>query len=171
MKTYMRLTCKPGKYDDVLKELIFKVFIDPRDIYHLSGQADMLIQFNGLNSIEEFVDKWLTPIRLIETKDELVAKISSFIVISESCAHAGKPSAFVFMNSRPGKAENVRHRLLSLPPVLCAGSVLGPFNLISSVRANNYSDLEQVVSTMKNVPGVEDLTASVVNTTNMLPDW
>lgn len=170
MKTYMRLTCKQGEYDKVLKELLFKVFIDPGDMYLLSGQADMLIQFNGFSTLEEFVERWLNPIRLIE-KDGLVTKISSFLVISENFIHAERPSAFVFMNSRPRKVENVRHKLLSLPRVLSAGSVLGPCNLISSVRAKNDSDLEQVVSAMRNVPGVEDLTASVADSMNIFPDW
>lgn len=171
MKTYMGLTCKPGKYDDVLKKLLFGVFVDPRDMYLLSGEVDILIQFDGLRNLEEFVETWFNPIRLIEAKDELVTNISSFIVISESLVQAEKPSAFVFMNSRPGNVENVRHRLLSIPSVLSAGSVLGPFDLISSVKAKNGSDLERVVSTIQSVPGVENLTVSVVDSMNIFPDW
>jgi hypothetical protein len=140
-------------------------------MYLLSGQVDILLQFNGLRNLEEFVERWFNPIRLMEAKDDLVSKVLSLLVISENSVHAEKPSAFVFMNTRPRNLEIVRKKLLVLPGVLSAGSVLGPYDLISSVKAKNDSDLERVVSTMESVPGVENSTASVVDSANIFPDW
>ena len=171
IKTYVGLTCKPGKYDEVLKKLLFKVFVDPRDMYLLSGKVDMLIHFDGLRNLEDFVDRWFNPIRRIEIEDDFITKILSLIVISESSIPLEKPSAFVFMNSRAKNLEIVRHKLLSLPNVFSACSVLGPFDLLSSVKAKNDSDLDRVVSTIEDVPGVENPTAEVVDSRDIFPDW
>lgn len=171
MKTYVGLACKEGKYPEVLKKLLFRVFVDPRDIYLLSGDVDVLLQFNGLKNFEEFVDRWFNPIRRLEVKDECVSKIMSLVVVSESSVRPEKPSAFVFMNSHAKNVETVRHKLLSLPGVLSAGSVVGPFDLISSIKAKNDSDIERVVAKIENVPGVENPTAEAVDTREIFPDW
>jgi DNA-binding Lrp family transcriptional regulator len=171
MKAYMGLSCKSECYDDVLKKLLFRMFIDPQDIHVLSGPVDLLIEFNGLRNLGEFVAKWFNPLRMISEKDELVTKILSFIVISESAALAEKPSAFVFMNARPRSLEEVRTRLLKLPEVVSAGSVIGPYDIISSVKTRGNSDLERVVSTIDDIPGVESSTASQVALLDIFSGW
>ncbi len=171
MKAYMGLTCKPENYDDVLKKLLFRMFIDPQDIHVLDGPVDMLIEFNGLRNLSEFVVKWFNPLRMINERDELVTKILSFIVISEKAVLSEKPSAFVFMNARPRSLEQVRTRLLELPEVVSAGSVIGPCDIISSLKTRGSSDLERVISTIDDIPGVQSSTASQVALSDIFSGW
>ena len=171
MKAYMGLTCDPENYESVLKKLVFRMFVDPKDMYLLSGPFDILIEFNGLRNLKEFVEKWFNPLRMMGEDAELITKILSLIVISESAILPEKPSAFVFMNARPRSLEKVRASLLTLPEVLSAGSVIGPFDLISSVKTKNNSDLERVVSIIENIPGVENSTASQVAAASIFPEW
>ncbi len=167
----MGLTCKPGNYDEVLKKLLFKMFIDPQDMYTLYGPLDILIEFNGLRNLGEFVTKWFNPMRMIGAEDDLITKIQNLIVVKENQLPAEAPSAFVFMNAKPSNLENVRESLLTIPEVLSAGSVLGPYDVISSVKTKDNSELEEVVSTIEHIPGVQSSAAAPVATINTFSDW
>lgn len=171
MKAYMGLTCNPDNYESVLKKLVFRLLIDPQDMHLLSGPVDILIEFNGLRNLREFVEKWFNPVRMMSEDTELITKILSLIVISERAILTEKPSAFVFMNAHPRSLENVRTRLLTLPEVVSAGSVIGPYDIISSVKTRNTSELEKVVSTIENIPGVENSTTSQVAVSEIFHGW
>lgn len=171
MKAYVGLACKPETYDDVLKKMVFRLFIDPKDIHLLSGPMDILTEFNGLRSLEEFVKKWFNPLRMMGENNDLVTKIVSLIVISEKAIPAEQPSAFVFMNARPKSLENVRSHLMGLPEVVSASSVIGPYDLMSSVVTKGDSDLARVVSAIDAIPGVESSVASQVAATDIFHGW
>ena len=171
MKAYMGLSCKLENYEELVKKIVFQMFVDPKDMYLLSGPVDILIEFNGLRNLREFVDKRFNPMRMISEHDELVTKILNLIVISENSGLAEKPSAFVFMNTRPRSLENVQKSLLSLPEVVSAGSVIGPYDIISSVKTKDDYDLKRVISTIDDIPGVENSTASQVSASNLFPEW
>jgi hypothetical protein len=171
MKAYLGITCKPGTHNEVVKKLLFKLFIDPQDVYLLNGPIDILVQFSRLKSLEEFVAEWFDPVSMIGGDDNLLKKLESFIVISEGPLPTEKPFAFLFMKAQPMNRENVRTRLLTFPEVLSADSVFGSCAVISSVKAKNVVDCNRVFSNMQNIPGVKDSTASIVDATNIFPEW
>jgi hypothetical protein len=171
MKAYMGLSCKLENYEEVVKKIVFQMFVDPQDMYLLSGPVDILIEFNGLRNLGEFIEERFNPMRMMSEHDDLITKILNLIVISENSVLAEKPSAFVFMNARPRSLENVRKSLLSLPEVVSAGSVIGPYDIISSVKTKDDYDLKRVVSTIDDIPGVENSTASQVTAANIFPEW
>ena len=118
MNAYMGLTCKPDAYNEVLKKLFFGLHVDQQDVFLLLGPVDILIRFTNLANVEEFVEKWVTPIRMIGAEDDMIARTMSLIVASEGPTCAEKPFAFVFLNTKPQSAEYVRTKLLTLPEVL-----------------------------------------------------
>lgn len=148
--------------EEVFKELLFKLNIPQRDIHLLNGPVDILLQFNKLKDMQEFVNQCFNPLRTVGAKKNLIKKIMSFIVISPGPIPAEKPFAFVFMNTHPRNLESVRTGLLALPQVLSADSVFGPYGLICSVKARNDADCESVVSSIESLPGVQNLTTSLV---------
>jgi hypothetical protein len=171
MNAYMGLTCKPGAYTEVLKKLLIGLNIDQQNVFLLFGPVDILIRFTNLASVEEFVEKWVNPIRMIGTEDELIKKTMSLIVASEGPALAEKPFAFLFLNTKPQSAENVRTKLLTLPEVLTADIVLGPFDVICSIKAEDHEDLETSVLLIQQIPGLESSVTSIVSPIRVLPDW
>lgn len=169
----MGLTCRigNGNYAEIFKELVFKLHLDQRNIYLLNGPVDILLQLNRLKNIEEFMAKWFNPVRMIGAHENLITKILSFIVISAGPLPVEKPFAFVFMNTQPRNLETVRTALLTFPQVLSADSAIGPYGVISSVRARDNADCERVVSSMESIPGIQDLTTSIVDAMDLFPDW
>ncbi|UCH02169.1 MAG: hypothetical protein JSV20_10265 [Candidatus Bathyarchaeota archaeon] len=81
MKAYMGLKCKIGAYNSVLKELL-ALNIPRGNIFLLFGEIDILIQFIGLKSVDEFVQNWFDPIRMIGGTKDLITQTLTFIVIS-----------------------------------------------------------------------------------------
>src|SRR4030066_1654809 len=135
MKAYMGLTCKPGSYNEVLKKLLLGLHIDQQNVFLLFGPVDILVQFTDLKDLQEFTEKWFDPIRMIGAEEDLIAKTVSLVAISEGPKIVEKPFAFIFLNTKPKNLETVRAKLLTLPEVLSADSVLGPFAVICSVKA------------------------------------
>lgn len=166
----MGLSCKSGSCMDVFMKLINR-YIDQRDIFLLFGPVDILIQFNNIKSLEAFIQKWFTPIRLIGANEDLISKTQSFIVITEGPEICEKPFAFVYLNSKPKNLEAVRAKLLKIPEVLSADSVFGPFDIIASVKVQDQAELETLVLLMQQIDGVENTTTSVVAGANLLPDY
>ena len=158
----MSLTCKIGAYNRVLEELL-KLKISRGDIFLLFGPMDILIQFSELNSLDEFIEKWFNPIRIIGAKEALITKTLTFIVISESPLFAEEPFAFIFLNTQPRNLEEVRKALLSIPQVLAADTVFGPYDVICPVKVKDRTELEQVISHIQNkVPGIEGSMTAIV---------
>ena len=138
----MSLTCKVGAYNRVLEELL-SMKIPKGDIFLLFGSVDTLIQFVDLKSLDEFKKKWFNPIRMIGAEEALITKTLTFIVISESPSFAEEPYALIFLNTQPRNLENVRRSLLTIPEVLSADTVFGPYDVICPVRAKDGTDIEQ----------------------------
>ena len=170
MRAYMGLSCKAGVCMQVYMKLLQK-FIDQRDIFLLFGPVDILIQFNGLKSSTEFIEKWFNPIRMIGAEEELVTKTLSFITISEGPEIINKPYAFVFLTTKPKNLETVRSKLLTISEVLSADSVLGPYGLISSLKVEDKYELENIVLLIQQIEGVENTMTSVVAGVSLIPDY
>ena len=171
MKAYIGLTCKPGGFNEVLKALLTKKFIDQQDIFLLFGPVDILIRFVNLKSLEEFIEKWFNPVRMIGAEEDLITKTLSLIVISEGPLVTEKPFAFVFLNTQPKNLENVQKSILNFPEVLSADTVFGPYDVICSVKANDQMDLLCTVTKIQEVPGVENSMTSIVSPINVFPEW
>jgi hypothetical protein len=59
IRAYMCLSCKAGVYNEVLEDLL-KLNIPRGDVFLLLGPMDVLVQFTGLKTLDEFIGKWLT---------------------------------------------------------------------------------------------------------------
>ncbi len=155
MKAYMSLSCKTGAYSRVLNELL-DLNIPREDIFLLFGPADVLVQFKDLDNLDEFIEKWFNPVRMIGADEALIAKTQTFVVISEGPLFAENPFAFVFLNTQPRNLENVRKALLTIPEVCSADTVFGPYDVICPIRAKDTTDLEGIVQNIQEkVPGIE----------------
>ena len=165
----MALSCKVGAFDRVLDELM-KLNICARtlkesvpDIFLLFGPVDILVQFTGLKDMDEFVRNWFTPIRMITVDEPLIEKTQTWLVISEGKTFAEEPFAFLFLNTQPRDLEKVQETLLTIPQVLSADSVFGPYDVICSVRATDKGDLQRVVSQIqKAIPSIHGTMTAIV---------
>ena len=158
----MSLACKVGAYNRVLGELL-DLNIHRGDIFLLFGPVDILIQFTELQSLDEFIEKWFNPVRMIGAKEALITRTLTFIVISEGPSFAEEPFAFMFLNTQPRNLENVRKTLLTVPEVISADTVFGPYDIVCPVRAKDRADLERVISHIQNnVPGIEGTMTAIV---------
>jgi hypothetical protein len=162
MKAYMCLSCKAGVYNTVLEDLL-KLNIPAGDIMLLLGPMDVLIQFNGVRNLDEFIEKWFDPIRMIGAEDALVKRSMTLIVIHEGPSYAEEPFAFLFLNTQPQNLEKLQKALLAVPEVISADTVFGPYDLICAIRSNDREHLERAIAHMhKNVLGIEGAMTSVV---------
>ncbi len=171
MKAYMGLTCKPGAYSEVLKQLLLKLNLDQKNVFLLFGPVDILIQFPDMKDIDDFVSNWFNPVKMIGSKEDWITKTLSLIVINEGPDLDETPFAFIFLNTQPKNLENVQKDLLSIGDVLSADTVFGPYDLIASVKAESQSDLERTVARIQKIPGIEHSVTSVVSPIKILPDW
>jgi DNA-binding Lrp family transcriptional regulator len=162
MKAYMCLSCKSGAYNRVLEELL-KLRIPKGNIFLLLGPMDVLVQFTGLQSLAEFIEKWFNPIRMIGAEEALVTKSMTLIVIHEGPSYIEEPLAFVFLNTQPRNLEKLQKALLAIPQVISADTVFGPYDLVCAIRGEDRVHLEQVISQIhKDVPGIEGTMMAVV---------
>jgi nitrate reductase NapAB chaperone NapD len=171
MKAYMGLTCKSGAYNEVLKKLLFSLHIDQQNVFLLFGPVDILVQFNEIKDLDDFVQNWFNKVKMIGAEENLLTKTLSLIVISEGRLPAERPFAFLFLNAQPKNLENVQKSLLEFPEVLSADTVFGPYDVICSVKAKNQEELERTVSAIQRISGVESSVTSIVSSIRVLPDW
>ena len=171
MKAYMGLTCKPGSYNEVLKKLLLGLHLDQQNVFLLFGPIDILVQFIDLKDFQEFTEKWFDPIRMIGAEEEWITKTVSLTVVSEGPKLSEKPFAFIFLNTKPKSLEAVRMKLLIIPEVLSADSVLGPYDVICSVKVADREELETLVSVIQQIPGIESSFTSIVSPIRVMPDW
>jgi DNA-binding Lrp family transcriptional regulator len=157
----MCLTCKVGEHRRVLEELL-KLDIPHRDVFLVFGPVDIIVQLTGLKSLEEFIEKWFNPIRMIGAEEALVSRSLTLIVIHEGPRFAEEPYAFVFLNTQPRNLEKVQKALLEIPEVMSADTVFGPYDLICSVKAKDRGDLERVISTInRKIPEIEETMTTI----------
>jgi DNA-binding Lrp family transcriptional regulator len=162
MKAYMGLTCKAGCYNKVLEKLM-KLNIPKGNTFLLYGPIDVLIKFEGFQSINEFVEKWFNPVRMLGAEENLIAKTMTYVVVRDGPAYMEEPFAFMFLNVQPRDLERAQLTLLKMPQVISADFVFGPCDLIVPVRAKNNVDLERVVSHIHEaVSGIEEAFTTVV---------
>ena len=162
MRAYMGLTCKGGCYNKVLEQLT-KMNVPIGDIFLLYGPIDVLVKFEGFNSLNEFVKKWFNPVRMVGAEEKLIAKTTTYIVVMEGPTFMEEPFAFMFLNVQPRDVELAQQTLLKLPHVNSADFVFGPCDLIVPVRAKNNVDLERVVHAIHcAVSGIEEAHTTVV---------
>jgi nitrate reductase NapAB chaperone NapD len=178
MKAYMGLTCRAGTHIEVLKRLLnlciherSSICFYEQDIFFLFGPIDILTPFHGLKSLDEFIEKAFNPIRRIGAEEDLITKTLSLVVISEGPPLIEKPFAFIFLNTKPKSLEDVRTKLLTVPNVLTADSVLGPYDIICAVKAKDHMELEQTVLNIQYIQGIEGLITSIVAPIKVLPEW
>ncbi len=171
MKVYMGLKCKPGSYNEVLKKLLLGLHIDQQNLHLLFGPVDILVQFPDLKNIQEFTEKWFNPIRRIGEDEDWITNTISLIVISEGPKLVETPYAFIFLNTKPKSLETVQKKLLTIPEVLSADVVLGPFDIICSVKAADRDELEPLVSVIQQITGIESSITSIASPIRVMPDW
>ena len=158
----MSLTCKGGAYNQVIEKLT-KMNIPIGDIFLLYGPVDVLVRFDGLSCVDEFIKKWFNPVRMIGAKQKLILKTTTYIVAIEGPTYMEQPFAFMFLNVEPRDAITAQQTLIKLPQVISADFVFGPCDLIVPVRAENNKDLEGVVRAIHNaVPGIEEAQTTIV---------
>jgi len=144
MKAYVTLASKTGAFNAVLDELT-KINVAKKDVFLLFGSIDILVQVH-FRSLDEFIDKWFDPIRVMTPQDPMIEKTQTLIVISEGKSYTEEPDAFLFLNTQPRNLEQVQKELQNIPNVLSADTVFGPYDVICAVKANYKKDLKQVIS-------------------------
>jgi DNA-binding Lrp family transcriptional regulator len=162
MKAYMCLCCKPSAYNRVLEELL-KLNIPRGDMFLLQGPVDILVQFAELHSLDEFVQKWFNPIRMVGAEEALVTKSLTFIVIHQGPSYVDEPFAFLFLNSQPRNLEKLQEALLTVPEVISADTVFGPYDLVCAIKVNNMANMESLISRIQEkIPEIEGTMTAVV---------
>jgi DNA-binding Lrp family transcriptional regulator len=144
-------------------EQLTKLNIPKWDIFLLYGPIDVLVKFEGFNSLKEFVEKWFNPVRMVCAEERLIAKTMTYVVVIEGPSYMEEPFAFMFLNVHPREVELAQGTLLKNPNVISADFVFGPCDLIVPVRAKNTVDLERVVASIHSaVSGIEEAHTTVV---------
>jgi len=158
----MTLSCKSGDFNAVLDELI-KMNLSKKDVFLLFGPVDILVQFRELKDLDEFINKWFNPIRAITPQEPMIEKTQTLIVISEGKSFTEEPYAFLFLNTQPRNLELVQQELQSIPKVLSADTVFGPYDVICAVRASDKEDLKRLISQIqKEVPHIQGTVTAIV---------
>ena len=158
----MALSCKMGAYNRALDKLL-ELNLSKRDIFLLFGPIDILVQFRELKGLDEFIEKWFNPVRMITAEESLIEKTLSLIVISEGPSFTEEPYAFIFLNTQPRNLEKVQQTLMTLPQVLSADTVFGPYDVVCAIRAKDKADLGRFVSQIQpDVPGIQGSMTAIV---------
>jgi len=158
----MTLSCKVGAYNRVLDELI-KMNLSKKNVFLLFGPVDILVQFSGLKNLDEFVNNWFNPIRMLTPEEPMIDKTQTLIVISEGRAFSEEPYAFLFLNTQPRNLEKVQEALQNIPEVLSADTVFGPYDVICAVRVGNKVELQKLIAKIqKEVPHIQGTVTAIV---------
>ena len=162
MKAYMALSCKVGAYNRVLDELI-KMNLSKKDVFLLFGPVDILVQFSGLKTLDEFVNNWFNPIRTLTPEEPMIDKTQTLIVISEGRPFNEEPYAFLFLNTQPRNLEKVQEALQNIPGVLSADTVFGPYDVICAVRVGSKVERQKLIAKIqKEVPHIQGTVTAIV---------
>jgi hypothetical protein len=163
MKAYMTLSCKVGAYNRVLDELI-KMNLSKKDVFLLFGPVDILVQFRGLKSLDDFINNWFNPIRVLTPEEPMIDKTQTLIVISEGKPFDEEPYAYLFLNTQPRNLENVQEELQNIPEVLSTDTVFGPYDVICAVRVRDKIELQKLIAKIqKDVPHIQGTVTAIVS--------
>ena len=159
----MGLTCKLGSYTRVLQKLQ-DLNIPKEDLKELLySSIDILIRFTELRNLDEYVEKWFNPIVAINAEEVLITETLTFIVIFAGPPFTEEPFAYLFINSQPQNFETMREALLTIPGVLSADAVFGPYDIICTVQAEDRTDLDQLIAGIKHsIPSIEVSMTAVI---------
>jgi hypothetical protein len=158
----MTLSCKVGAYNRVLDELI-KMNLSKKNVFLLFGPVDILVEFSGLKSLDEFVNNWFNPIRMLTPEEPMIDKTQTLIVISEGRQFSEEPYAFLFLNMQPRNLEKVQEALQNISGVLSADTVFGPYDVICAVRVGNKVELQKLIAKIqKEVPHIQGTVTAIV---------
>ena len=134
-----------------------------KDVFLLFGPVDILVQFRELKDLDQFINKWFNPIRAITPQEPMIEKTQTLIVISEGKPYSEEPYAFLFLNTQPRNIEQVQKELQSIPNVLSADTVFGPYDVICAVKASNKEDLKRLVlKIQKEVSNIQGTVTAIV---------
>ena len=162
MKAYMALSCKMGSCTKVLDELI-KMNLSKKDVFVLFGAADILVQFSGLENLNEFITNWFNPIRALTPENPMVEKTQTLIVIGEGRVYKEEPYAFIFLNTQPRNLEKLQETLQKIPGVLSADTVFGPYDVICAVRVRDKIALKHLGEKIEaEVPNIQGMVTEIV---------
>ncbi|MCW3998120.1 MAG: Lrp/AsnC ligand binding domain-containing protein [Candidatus Bathyarchaeota archaeon] len=100
---------------------------------------------------------------MVDCKDNLITKTTTYVVVKEGPAFAEEPFAFMFLNVKPHQLEDAQDSLSKIEEVISSDIIFGPYDLIAPLRAKDRGDLERIVSLIhKNVPGIEGAATTIV---------
>ena len=172
----MTLYCKASRFNTICDEISINTVLDElihmnlslNDVFLLSGPADILVHVN-FKDLEEFINKWFNPIRAITAKEamiektEVIEKMENLFVLSEGKLYNEEPYAFLFQNTHPINIEQVQQDLQNIPNVLSADIVIGPYDLITAVKAKDREDLKRLLlKIQKEVPKIQGTVTGLV---------
>ena len=170
MKAYITLSCKTGAFNTILDELAINTVLDElikmnlsmKNVFLLFGPVDILVQLH-FKDLDEFINKWFNPIRAITPQEPMIENTQTLIVLSEGKSYTEEPYAFLFLNTQPRNLEQVQQELQSIPNVLSADTVFGPYDVICAVRASDKEDLKRLVlKIQKDVSHIQGTVTAIV---------
>ena len=133
-----------------------------KDVFLLFGPVDILVKLH-FKDLDEFINKWFKPIGAIKPQEPMIEKTQTLIVLSEGKLFTEEPYAFLFLNTQPRNLEQVQQELQSIPNVLSADTVFGPYDLICAVKAKDKEDLKRLVfQIQKEVPQIQGTVTAIV---------
>ena len=137
--------------------------LSKKDVFLLFGPVDILVQFSGLKTLDEFVNNWFNPIRTLTPEEPMIDKTQTLIVISEGRPFNEEPYAFLFLNTQPRNLEKVQEALQNIPGVLSADTVFGPYDVICAVRVGSKVELQKLIAQIqKEVPHIQGTVTAIV---------
>jgi DNA-binding Lrp family transcriptional regulator len=93
----------------------------------------------------------------------MIEKTQTLIVISEGKPYTEEPYAFLFLNTQPRNIEQVQQDLQSIPNVLSADTVFGPYDVICAVKASDKGDLKRLVlKIQRDVSNIQGTVTAIV---------
>jgi DNA-binding Lrp family transcriptional regulator len=93
----------------------------------------------------------------------MIEKTQTLIVINEGKSLTCELYAFLFLNTQHRNLEQVQKELQSIPQVLSADTVFGPYDVICAVRASGMEDLKRLVAQIqKEVPQIQGTVTAIV---------
>jgi len=159
----MVLSCKVGACNKVLDELI-KMNLSKKDVFLLFGPFEILVQFRGLKSLDDFIKNWFDPVRVLTPEEPMIDKTQTLIVISEGKPFDEEPYAYLFLTTQPRNLEKVQEALQNIPEVLSADTVFGPYDVICAVRVRNKIELQKLIARIQtDVPHIQGTVTAIVS--------
>ena len=96
-------------------------------------------------------------------EEPLIEKTQTWITLSEGKPFTEEPYAFLFMNTQPRNIEQVQQALQTIPQILSADVVFGPYDIICAIKAKDKEELQQVITQIqKDIPNIQGTMTQIV---------